>query len=182
MESAVSESTTNILWESACFDATAVRLTAQRHGLRTDASTRYEKSLDPILAGTTFPRVVEYLNFLGKNIVLGGISHFLDTTRVNSISLDVEYSFINMKAGTIIPKEEVDGILTRLGFKISVPPGNTALKKIQSMDAISDVFQEKIHIEVPTWRASKDINIKEDIAEEVARVYGYDKTPLTALG
>lgn len=181
METAVSEMTKNIVWESACFDATAVRLTAQRHGIRTDASTRYEKSLDPILAGTTFPRVIEYLKFLEKNIVFGGTSHFLDATRVNNICLDVEYDFINMKAGVLIPKEAVNGILTRLGFKISVPPGNTAIKNIQSMDSVSDVFQERIHIEVPSWRASKDINIKEDIAEEVARVYGYDKTPFISL-
>lgn len=50
------------------------------------------------------------------------------------------------------------------------------------MDSISDVFQEKIQVKVPSWRASKDINIKEDIAEEVSRVYGYDKTPLAPLG
>lgn len=50
MGSAVSETTRSIIWESACFDATSVRLTSQRHGIRTDASTRYEKSLDPLLA------------------------------------------------------------------------------------------------------------------------------------
>lgn len=68
LHSAVSETTQNIIWESACFDATMIRLTAQRHGIRTDASTRYEKSLDPLLAGSTFPRVIEYLEFLGKEI------------------------------------------------------------------------------------------------------------------
>ena len=50
MGSAVSNETKNIYWESACFDASNVRFTSQRLGLRTDASTRYEKSLDPLLA------------------------------------------------------------------------------------------------------------------------------------
>ena len=63
-ETAISETTTRIFWESATFDATTIRLTAQRHGIRTDASTRYEKSLDPLLVLKTFPRVLEYLSFL----------------------------------------------------------------------------------------------------------------------
>lgn len=111
MESAVSESTTNILWESACFDATSVRLTAQRHGIRTDASTRYEKSLDPILAGTTFDRVLEYMRFLKKNTDIIATSHFLDASQVKHVEIDVQYDFINMKAGMIIPEKRVQEIL-----------------------------------------------------------------------
>ena len=61
MDSAVSESTQNVVWESATFDAVSVRLSAQRHGVRTDASTRYEKSLDPLLAGFAVNRIYDYL-------------------------------------------------------------------------------------------------------------------------
>ena len=68
MDSAVSMETRNVIWESATFDAISVRLSAQRHGIRTDASTRYEKSLDPLLASSALPRVLDYLAFLGKNI------------------------------------------------------------------------------------------------------------------
>ncbi|GAB0174601.1 MAG: phenylalanine--tRNA ligase subunit beta [Candidatus Altimarinota bacterium] len=164
METAVSEETRNILWESACFDATSVRLTAQRHGIRTDASTRYEKSLDPILASTPFPRVIEYLEFLGKNIHLTGASEYIDASQIREIELDVTEEFIDMKAGVHIPKNEITAILNRLGF------------------TLSGVFENTIHIKVPSWRSSKDINIKEDIAEEIARIYGYDKTPLASLG
>ena len=162
MESAVSETTRNIIWESACFDASSVRLTAQRHGIRTDASTRYEKSLDPLLAGTTFPRVMEYMNFLGKNYTETGYSEYIDTNRVNHITIDVTYDFLNKKAGVEIPSETVQNILKRLGFWIQTK-------------------ESGISVTVPSWRASKDVNIKEDIAEEVARVYGYDNVPYTAL-
>ena len=162
MGSAVSESTTSIIWESACFDATSVRLTSQRHGIRTDASTRYEKSLDPILAGTTFSRVREYLEFLGKTYTITAISNFLDTSRVNHIELDVTYEFINMKAGVEIPKKEVDAILGRLGFQFTI-------------------HNSQLTISVPSWRASKDISIKEDIAEEVIRIYGYENIPFRPL-
>lgn len=67
-----------------------------------------------------------------------------------------------MKAGVAIPKEQVNAILERLGFGVMST-------------------NETLTVTVPSWRASKDINIKEDIAEEVARVYGYDHTPLTSL-
>lgn len=162
MESAVSDTTTSILWESACFDASSVRLTAQHHGIRTDASTRYEKSLDPLLAGTTFDRVVQYMNFLGKNSNTTGKSSYLNASHVNHISIDVGYDFINMKAGVTIPREEVNAILERLGFQ-------------------STIHDSRFTVEVPSWRASKDIKIREDIAEEVVRIYGYDRVPYTAL-
>lgn len=67
-----------------------------------------------------------------------------------------------MKAGIEIPQEEANAILGRLGFAFTIK-------------------NSQLTISVPSWRASKDINIKEDIAEEVARVYGYDHTPLTSL-
>lgn len=77
LHSAVSETTTRVFFESATFDATTIRLTAQRHAIRTDASTRYEKSLDPTLAGKVFPRVLEYLDFLGKDGEILGQFGFL---------------------------------------------------------------------------------------------------------
>lgn len=73
MDSAVSLETQNVIWESATFDAVSVRLSAQRHGVRTDASTRYEKSLDPLLANFATSRIWDYLEFLGKNIEVGAI-------------------------------------------------------------------------------------------------------------
>lgn len=102
------------------------------------------------------------MKFLEKDIHVTGVSSYLDASRVNDISIDIDYSFIDMKAGIAIPKEEVHSILERLGFQYTID--NVSLK-----------------ITVPSWRASKDVNIKEDIAEEVARVYGYDRTPLTPL-
>lgn len=129
MESAVSLETKNIIWESATFDAVSIRLTAQRHGIRTDASTRYEKSLDPILAGTTFPRVIEYMEFLDKKFDITASSHYLREESVNHITINVDYDFINMKAGIEIPQEELNAILERLGFHVSVIPAKAGIQK-----------------------------------------------------
>lgn len=116
MDSAVSETTVNVIWESATFDAVSVRLSAQRHGVRTDASTRYEKSLDPLLASSALPRILDYLQFLGKDICITAHGSYLDTEQVKNISIDVSYEFINTKAGIKIPEEVTQTILKRLGF------------------------------------------------------------------
>ena len=88
--------------------------------MRTDASTRYEKSLDPLLAKKSLGRIMDYLRFLGKNIDITGYAEYLDEKRVNTITLDVSYDFINMKAGIAIPEEKVKEILENLGFMVSV--------------------------------------------------------------
>jgi phenylalanyl-tRNA synthetase beta chain len=120
MESAVSMETENVIWESATFDAVSVRLSAQRHGVRTDASTRYEKSLDPLLASSATVRIFDYLTFLAKDIRVTAVGTYLDETQVKNITLEVSYEFINTKAGIDIPKEKVNAILTSLGFEFSV--------------------------------------------------------------
>lgn len=164
MDSAVSLATRNVIWESATFDAVSVRLSAQRHGVRTDASSRYEKSLDPLLASAAVPRIYEYLTFLNKNINITAIGSYLNESKVNHIILNVTYEFINTKAGTSISPEKVIKILKSLGF-----------------DLISQTTRD-LTIAVPSWRASKDISIQEDIAEEVIRIYGYENIVPTPLG
>lgn len=116
MDSAVSLETQNVIWESATFDAVSVRLSAQRHGIRTDASTRYEKSLDPLLAKFATARIWDYLEFLGKNIEVEAVGSYLDVKQLNSPVIDVDYNFINMKAGAVISQEKVNKILADLGF------------------------------------------------------------------
>ncbi len=162
MNSAVSETTKNIIWESATFDAVSVRLTAQRIGIRTDASTRYEKSLDPLLANFATSRIFDYLEFLGKNIQITGIGSYRDNNQVNHIEIDLSYDFVDMKAGISIPHKVVNTILDNLGF-ICIP---------------QDWY---LSITIPSWRASKDISIKEDIAEEIIRIYGYHNIPIQSL-
>lgn len=96
--SAVSENTKVVVWESATFDATSVRLSAQRHGIRTDASTRYEKSLDPTLANKTFSRVFEYLDFMGKNPEILGQFSYIDARFLDEKIIELPLSLVNSKA------------------------------------------------------------------------------------
>ncbi len=171
MESAVSRETKEIYWESACFDPSSVRFTSQRLGLRTDASTRYEKSLDPLLAPSGITRAIEYMKFLWKKYEMSGYSGYINASRVNHIAIEVTHHQINSKIGVMIPAETLEWILGRLGFQFT---------KIESADSWTIAIYS---IVIPSWRATKDIAIWEDIAEEIGRVYGYDKVeenPLTA--
>lgn len=151
------------MWESATFDSTTVRLSAQRHGIRTDASTRYEKSLDPLLPGFSLSRIFDYLDFLGKKYDTLSSFSYVDAQSVRNIEISVSHDFLTKKIGMQIATDTVYAILGRLGFDI-----------IAKND---DIFT----VRVPSWRSTKDINIPEDIVEEVGRVYGYDHVPLDPL-
>ena len=100
---------------------------------------------------------------MGKNIETVAMGSYLDTKQVNHITIDVSYEFINMKAGANIPIEKVQKILKSLGFGFR---GDDS----------------QLQITVTSWRASKDVSIKEDIAEEVIRIYRYDTIDIQSLG
>lgn len=155
MSSAVSETTKHVYFESACFDAVSVRLTSQRLGVRTDSSMRFEKSLDPMLASRVLPRVFDILEFLGKSGKYTGAFSYLDQTQVKNVSITTDLAFVEKKLGLGISKERAEDILQRLGFEA-----------VFTGDAFS--------VKVPSWRATKDISIKEDLVEEIGRINGYE--------
>ncbi len=155
-ESAVSASTKNLLIESATFDPVSVRLTAVRTGCRTDASTRYEKSLDPLLTGRAVSRTLDLLKYFGNDFVVESAFDYLDASRVNDISISLELPFVASKLGVDIPNAEVSRILSKLGFA-------------------HEISGTRLSVKVPSWRATKDVSIAEDVVEELGRVYGYDK-------
>ncbi|MDD2916839.1 MAG: phenylalanine--tRNA ligase subunit beta [Candidatus Gracilibacteria bacterium] len=162
MSSAISETTKHVYFESACFDPVSIRLTSQRLAIRTDASMRFEKSLDPTLASRAMPRVFDLLKFLGKPGTCTGAFSYLDSSRVKDITIATDLAFVQKKLGLKISKERAEDILTRLGFDASFA---------------GDTFSVK----VPSWRATKDISIKEDIVEEIGRINGYELVPNTPI-
>ena len=97
MSSAISETTKHVYFESACFDPVSIRLTSQRLGIRTDASMRFEKSLDPTLATRAMPRVFDLLSFLGKNGTCTGAFSYLNREKVRDIEIATDLGFIEKK-------------------------------------------------------------------------------------
>jgi phenylalanyl-tRNA synthetase beta chain len=159
---AVGNDTVRVVYESGCFDPVVVRKTSTRLGLRTDALMRYEKSLDPLLAAAALPRILDYLRYYGYDATpVGKFSHFAPAS-VRTVEVVCTHAFLETKIGAELDPEEVTDILSRLGFKIA---------------RTDDGYR----IGVPSWRATKDVDIQEDIAEEVARIHGYDRIEAVPL-
>lgn len=153
---AISEETTRVVFESANFEASGVRFTSSRHKLRTDASVRFEKSLDPENTVRGLARSIELLRQVCPGIRLtGGMADTRAPLRsIEPIRLPI--TFIVRKLGKDISQAEVTRILSALGF------------------GISETGDAELTVTVPTWRATKDISLKDDLAEEVGRMVGYD--------
>lgn len=158
ISSAISEATKNIYIESATFDAVSIRLTAQRLWIRTDASTRYEKSQDPLLTYRALSRALDFLKFIWKSWNITWNSEYFDKKSINNIKIELSIDFLINKIWVKISESKIDNILTKLGFELKKNNWNYL-------------------ITIPSWRATKDVSIKEDIAEEIWRINSYSNVP-----
>ena len=147
--------TTMVVFESANFNGTSIRQTALALGMRTEASGKFEKSLDPLMTIPALQRACELVELLGCGDVLGGtidiLNHIPEEKR-----LPLEPEKINKLLGTDISKEEMIHYLDLLEIPV-----------------------EGSEILVPSFRP--DLNLMADIAEEVGRSYGYNEIPITAF-
>lgn len=155
--SEVSDSTTTIVIESAYFASGSIRQTSKDHSLRSDASSRYEKGVDPNRVIPAAERAASLIAELAGGEVLAGSLVFDQLDREEKI-VKVSPDFINTRLGMKIPFEDMMEILGRLKFN-------------------TDAINGQLVISVPTRR--QDIQIEEDVVEEIARLYGYDEIPAT---
>lgn len=153
--SGISNETTSVLLESANFDATSVRKSASRLGLRTDASARYEKTLDPELTIPAIERFLLLLTEIDPGVKVTSSLTDCYIRRYDKIFIQFDKAYVDKYTGIDISGDRIEETLTALGFGVN-RKGND------------------FTVEVPTWRATKDVSIKADIIEEITRVYGYD--------
>lgn len=158
LESGVKDDTSTIVFETAIFDAGAIRKISTRLGVRSDSSARFEKSLDPALCLPSLERAVALVQEVcpGARVVSKVVK--VGNLKGAQPMLEMPTDIFVKKLGVDIPLKNVASILERLGFE--------ALVKKQTL-----------LVKVPSWRATKDITIPEDIVAEVARIYGYDNIP-----
>ena len=151
LETEVENDTKNIIIESAIFDSVKVRLTAKKI-LRSEASNRFEKGIDPARTTMAIERACKLLEQYADGKVITGTVEY-DKTNNQEKNIEIEFKNINEVLGTIIPNEEILNVFRKLGFEYTVNG-------------------EKVKVKVPTRRL--DISIKEDLIEEVSRIYGVD--------
>ena len=159
LDSAISDKTTRVVLESANFLASSVRKTSVAIKLRTDASMRFEKAQDPANTVRGLARAIELLQELSPGIrLVGGVAdQKREIAKPAPIELPLEW--LDRKLGRAVAPAEVRDLLERLEFGVSEPkPG---------------VYS----VTVPSWRATKDITLKDDLVEEVGRMVGYDSIP-----
>ena len=157
--SMISENADGVLYESANFNGPNIRITAKKLGLRTDASSKYEKGLDPNLSEMAVNRAAQLVELLGAGKVVKGIADCYPNVRT-TWDLSYDPAWINGLLGTDISEDTMIDIFERLGIIVD----KTARK-----------------VTIPTYRP--DLEAQADLAEEVARLYGYDKiVPTLAAG
>lgn len=149
--SMITDQAVTLLFEAACFDGTNIRLSSKKVGLRTDASGKFEKGLDPNNAIAAINRACQLIEEIGAGEVIGGAVDIYGG-RVTGREIPFDSQRINKLLGTALSDEEMIAYLGKVELRYN---------------------QAKNVIEVPSWRP--DILCPADIAEEVARFYGYDR-------
>lgn len=155
LDSEIVEDTTTLTLESATFDAASIRKSTVRLSHRTDASMRYEKSLDPEMTVPAIARFVKLLSDYDSGIEV--VSSLTDeyAYKYDKVTLEFDKAFVDKYTGIEISDERIIKTLTSLGFK-------------------AEQNGSGFKVDVPSWRATKDVTIKADIIEEITRIYGYD--------
>lgn len=151
--SGINENTHTVVFESACFKGSSVRITAKKLGMRTESSGRFEKGLDAQNCLPAVMRACELVELLRAGEVVDGVID-VDNTNYQPTRIHLDADWTNRFLGTDIPKEQMVKILTDLQFQM-----------------------EGDEIIVPSFRS--DVEHKADIAEEIARFYGYNNIPTT---
>lgn len=153
--SMITDDVKTMLFEAATFDGTNIRLTGKKLGMRTDAQAKFEKGLDPNNAIDAMNRACQLIEELGAGEVVGGTVDFYPVKK-EPIEIPYDAAKINALLGTDISEEQM-------------------IKYFETIDLAVDSARKVVI--VPTWR--QDLERMADLAEEVARFYGYDKIPMT---
>lgn len=154
----IHDQTTRVLIEAASFNQTNIRRTARRYNLPSEASQRFEKGVNPEAVIWSQDRAALLMNELAGGTVLRGIVD-QNAAPARETRIRIMPEKINNILGLDIPRQEIADILVRLGFKVD-----------ESAESVMD-------LKVPLRRA--DVTIEEDVVEEVARLHGFDKIPVT---
>jgi len=156
--SEISKDTSSIIIEAANFNFASIRKTSQKLGLRTESSMRFEKGLDRDLAEAGLIRCVELIKKICPEARITSELIDLKAVKQEERHIELNLAWLERMLGLGIKPGRIIQILTSLGFKVKEK-------------------EKSLSVTVPSWRATRDIEIAEDLAEEAARIYGYNNIP-----
>ena len=156
--SKVADGTSTLFLEVASFDATTIRRTATRVGLRTESSARFEKSLDPCLVPDAAGHLVRTLQSIQPEVSLPAPASDVGSWSDPSLVVELSGDRVRELLGVELSDEDISGKLSALGFCV-------------------EATGSQMKVGVPSSRATKDVSRAEDLVEEVGRLYGYDQIP-----
>jgi phenylalanyl-tRNA synthetase beta chain len=159
--SEINSATHAIILEAANFQAVSIRKTSTKLGLRTEASMRFEKSLDPNICPAALARCLELIRETCPEAKVASQITDLSDFKLNLSPINFDLAWAAKRLGEDLGKQKIIAILETLGFGIESPEENI------------------LKIMIPTWRATKEISIREDILEEIARVNGYNNIKIS---
>lgn len=159
LNSEVKEDTTEVVFECANFEGTNIRVNSKKLNLRSESSSRFEKDIDPNLAQLALDRACALVCELEAGEIMEGTIDVYNSKKEEG-TIVVDSNWINKFLGTSLSKDEMK-------------------KCLDSLDLSTKIDGENLVVTIPTFRI--DVTIKEDIAEEIARIYGYDKIPTTVF-
>ena len=154
LDTEITEQTKNVLIEAAIFDPIKIRLTSKKI-LRSEASSRFEKGLDPKRTYMAIERACHMLEKYADGEVVGGIAKY-DTTDTSDKTIELSFDKIQEYAGDIVPREDILDAIRRLGFAYELKDNG-----------------EVIVASIPSRRI--DVNMEQDLIEEIIRIYGVNK-------
>ncbi len=165
INSGITNQTTSITLEAANFDPISIRQTSGKIGIRTEAVQRFEKNLDPILAETALDRLVKIILDICPQAEIVSKKNDINNFKYKPHQIKLNLKKVASKIGINIPLNDIIENLKKLEFKIiSTYPKTGKIKT-------------HITVEIPSFRATKDIICPEDLIEEITRLYGYEKLP-----
>lgn len=153
--------TNRIILEIANFAASGVRRTALRFDNRTESSSRYEKALDPERCALALSMALRLLKEMYPEMTLNAWTDEYPVKQKRA-EIDVSLSWLERRLGLRIPNEQIANKLGRMGFELSFNG-------------------DSLHVIVPSWRSTGDVSIKDDIMEEIARMYGYENFEVSPI-
>ena len=151
--------TRRVILEVANFESTGIRRTALRYDNRTEASSRYEKAVDPERCDQALALSIQYFKELYPELEIVGYCDKYEK-KLERAQIDVDLKWLEKRLGKHLTNDEIRAKLEILGFDVAIDGDN-------------------MHVVAPTWRSTGDISIKDDVMEEVARMYGYDNFEAT---